>query len=406
VAISRLENGETEWSAEVLATVKEFMGIQKHPLLEHEIRTYSDRLQVWKTLIIKGRFAEAKAMQEEMSIILDLPFEHDLYLLYLVSEALLLGMEYNIPAAEEKLSFVEGLLEDANHDILDLYHLNKGFLCAYAGDLISSLKHSYKAVSHAEKAGKDANVSALINISHTYIFLGKPLQAIRYAERAKAHVRSDITMMTSAVIENNLGTCYSHVGEYRKASESLELSIAQSKSVNANDLTGEVLTNKARLKLMMRMYEECINLCDQALIYLENEHKGLYVGTLLTKADCLCEMKRYDECRELLVCARAMIEEGNSDVLMEATNDDERIITINAISHLMTLDNSDSVSYIQDVAIPHFRAGGLSKFGALHYCDQLEAHFIKKRAKTKANAIAAISRDIYKEIYHGEIEFD
>ncbi|MCL2360542.1 MAG: helix-turn-helix domain-containing protein, partial [Defluviitaleaceae bacterium] len=78
VAISRLENGETEWSAEVLATVKEFMGIQKHPLLEHEIRVYSDCLQVWKTLIIRGRFAEAKAMQEEMAIILDLPFEHDL----------------------------------------------------------------------------------------------------------------------------------------------------------------------------------------------------------------------------------------------------------------------------------------------------------------------------------------
>jgi len=404
-SISRFERGDIEFSAETLTAMRRFLGIEKAPLMEHELDAYKNRIHVWKQYIIEGRFAEAKAMQEEMSEILDLSFEHDLYLLYLVSEALLFGMEYNIPVAEEKLSFVEGLLENASDEVVNLYHLNKGFLCAYAGDLISCLKHSLIAVDHAE-ANKGAAGSALMNIGQAYMFLGKPHQAIRYVERSKASHTGNITMDTSAIMWNALGKCYLLVGEHRNAEEALKLALAKSKSVNARDLTGEILSNMAQLKLKIGMHEECMNLCDQAQAYLENEHMGMYLDTLTIKANCLCEMKRYDECRELLTLIRAMIREGNTDVMMADMSDDDRTIKLNAISHLMSLDESDSANYIQDIVIPHFRAGGMIKFDALYYCRKLEAHYTKKRAKTKANAIAAISRDIYHEIFLTEVVFD
>jgi len=80
--VSRIERGETSVSAENMAKIRKALGIEKVPLLEHELQLYKDRLWVWNDLLEADRVADARAMQEEMAVLLDVPFEHDLYTLY------------------------------------------------------------------------------------------------------------------------------------------------------------------------------------------------------------------------------------------------------------------------------------------------------------------------------------
>ena len=70
-SISRFERGDIEFSTETLIAMRKFLGIEKAPLMEHELDTYKNRIRVWMEYIITGRFADAKALQEEMSKILD-----------------------------------------------------------------------------------------------------------------------------------------------------------------------------------------------------------------------------------------------------------------------------------------------------------------------------------------------
>ncbi|MCL2526873.1 MAG: helix-turn-helix transcriptional regulator [Defluviitaleaceae bacterium] len=403
MTVSRLERGEVECSAQNLAIIRKFLDIEKAPLLEHELALYRDRMQVWIELLRTARVAEARAMQEEMSVILDIPFEGGLYLLYLVTEALLLSMEYNVPATEEKLNVLEGLLDNASDEILNLYHLNKGFHNAVAGDYKNALKHSFKAVEYAEACNRSDDI-ALYNIGQFYIALGKPYSAIIYFERAKAAFKGDLTNQRMSRLVQALAMCYLLIGETQKANKLADLSLAQARSLNAKTRIAHALGIKGSVKYKMKMYEECIAIYDQALEYYKPLREA-YVSVLVGKAKCLFMMKNYSEFKNVLRHGESVLYGGNPDAVTTVLDNDIAVL-LNATSHLMTLDNVDSINYIQDVAIPHLRAGGLSKFEALFYCNHLETHYTKKRAKTKANAIAAISRDIYREIYEGEIEFD
>jgi len=404
-SISRFERNELEFGADMIIAIKKFLDIEKAPLFAHELTLYRDRIWVWNELLDTGRMDEARAMQEEMAIILNLPFEHDLYLLYLVTEAMLLSKEYNIPATEEKLKIVEGLLDNASDGALNLYHRNKGFICLVAGDMKSGIKHSIKAVEHAE-ADKKTDTSALNNIGQAYIVLGKPYHAIIYIERARAQFTGDLTHKRPGHMTQALAMCYTLVGEYRKAEKLVELSLMQAKSTNASSQIAQALTIMASLKLKSKKYDECLVLCDEGLPYY-NGDKEMYVSLLTTKAECLLRMKKYKECQEILNHGRAVLQEGEKKMGKTTTNSDILEIAFSTFEHQMTLDNDESVNYIQNVAIPHFiKAGGKTKLTAIGLCHILESHFIKKRAKTKANAIAVISRDIYKEMFMVEEEYD
>jgi len=118
-------------------------------------------------------------------------------------------------------------------------------------------------------------------------------------------------------------------------------------------------------------------------------------------------MKDFDKCREVIEYTKTIWQEAEQNSRSTIARSNNAVAyMLEAVGHLMSLDNSDSVDYIQDVAIPFLRSGGISKFDAITLCEHLEAYYTKKRAKTKAQAIAAIIRDIYKEIFTVQVEFD
>ena len=69
---------------------------------------------------------------------------------------------------------------------------------------------------------------------------------------------------------------------------------------------------------------------------------------------------------------------------------------------MTTISNKQSSDYLEETAIPYFRAqGGFRNYTTLEWCNALEAAYKKRGLTKKANAIAAITRDIYREMVLG-----
>jgi len=63
----------------------------------------------------------------------------------------------------------------------------------------------------------------------------------------------------------------------------------------------------------------------------------------------------------------------------------------------MSLSSDKSIDYLENIAIPCLR-GTSQNHLALQICDTLEEHFRKKEVKYKTLAMAALGRDIYRDM--------
>ncbi|MCL2362993.1 MAG: helix-turn-helix transcriptional regulator [Defluviitaleaceae bacterium] len=404
--VYRFENGQVECSTKMLTKIKKFLEIENAPLLEHELETYRDRIWIWNDLITAGRDAEAKVMQHELSPILDLPFENDLFLLFSLAEVRLLTRELKITEAEKRLNELEALLVDANDEVRYFYHRNKGSMHIQRGDFMNALRHYLQMLDTASDEVKpDAAVFANIGVS--YMGIGKPYHAIENLLHARQKCSDDRVHIVRASTNSMLAMAYAVIGEYKKAQKLFDESLLQAKNANDEAVIGLTLSNMSVLYYKMGNYEKSVELCDQALEYFQGKSphlktsaitiggdKTLHKMLLLNKGSGLIKMKDDTKCQEVLEHGLALSE-----------GDEKYTIGFTALRHFMTLDDSNSVSYLENVAIPYFRAGGgFDKYVTLDICGELESYYKKKRARTRASVFVEIARDIYKEMFIGEIE--
>jgi len=80
------------------------LDIQHAPLLENELTVYKRRLWVWRVRLQTNQPDKAIAMEEELSVIQDLPFERDLSIMYQMIQSTRLLGEGNIIAAKEMIN--------------------------------------------------------------------------------------------------------------------------------------------------------------------------------------------------------------------------------------------------------------------------------------------------------------
>ena len=406
--IHRFENGLVECDAKTLASIRRFLEIENAPLLEHELKLYKDRIWMWDDLMNADRTADARAMQVEMSTILDLPFEHNLSLLYLNAEARLLIKESNFSAAEEKLNEIEPMLNNASDECMHLFHRNKGFIYAFFGDYKKGLKHYLLTLEYTTNNAKP-NTAIFTNMGVAYLGIGKPYHAIEFFMRAKNEYTGDRAHVIGPLANSMLATAYLIIGEYTKAKKIFEDSLIQARNVNNGPLITLTLTNMSLLKIKMGNYTESIELCDQALKYcpdkntlssmiISGERQGLDIicMILFNKGLALLKMKEFAQCQEV-------VERG----LALAKGNEKFTTSFTALGHLTSLNNSSSIDYLENVAIPYFRVGsGNDKLLAVDICKELEAFYIKRRSRTKASTFVAIVRDMYEEMFIGEVDVD
>jgi len=400
----RLEHGQVECSHETLTAIKKFLEIENAPLLEHEVALYTSRLWACHRMISNTMLLnEAKTMLSELSPILDLPFENDLYLLYLLIEvSIIMLAELNFPAAAEKISKIEPLMDGASDEAFYMFHRSKGYLIMLNGDYRGALKH-YLQITDIVSDHVKPDMVLFSNIGMAYIGIGKPYHAIVNLERAR-HEYGRANKL-GAHVGITLALAYTIVGELYKAKKLFDASLINARTENNNTTICINLTYMSLLSMKKGNYEECISLCDQVLAQCQEDSaqtvaaaigqkNTIQCTAIFNKCNCFFKMKDYAKCQELIANGRLL-----------ANGDKKFTIGFNALECLVNIDDADSVKYLEDVAIPHYKAGdGSDKVMALELCKEMEAHYKKKKAKTKASAFTAIARDIYEDMFLGEIE--
>ena len=402
--LHRLEHGQVECNNETLAAIKKFLEIENAPLLEHEVTLYTSRLLACYDMIGNAKLLnEAKTILSELSHILSLPFENDLYLLYLLIEVSIILVEANFPAAAEKISKIEPLMDNACEEAFYMFHRTKGYLNMINGDYKGALKH-YLQITDIESDHIKPDMVLFSNIGMAYIGIGKPYHAIINLERARNEYRR--TNKTSAHVGITLALAYTIVGELYKAKKIFDASLINARTANDIMTICINLTYMSLLSMKKGNYEECISLCDQVLAYCQEDSAhsvGVAIGqkniiqctAIFNKCNSFYKMKDYAKCQELIADGRLL-----------ANSDKKFTVGFNALECLINIDNASSIKYLEEVAIPHYKAGdGSDKIMALELCKEMEAHYKKKKAKTKAAAYTTIARDIYEDMFLGEISF-
>ena len=175
-----------------------------------------------------------------------------------------------------------------------------------------------------------------------------------------------------------------------------ESCVAQARSFQTDfneRLLGKLMSNLSYISYKTGNHGEFTRLIEEALTFFQN-YESLYVGALVTKAYGLLAFKDYSGCEEVLKQGKDL-SKGNEGFTIE----------FEAIGHLMSLKDKDSINYLENIAIPYCTSqGGEHIPTALGICDTLESYYRKRGAINKANAIAAISRDIYKDMIMGPRE--
>ena len=395
--ISRLEHGDAECNSDMLSAIRKFLGIGDAPLLEDELRLYRDCIIVCHDLLCNGRLDEAKVILDELAVIVHLPFECSMYVMYLMSEAKWhirvgsLGNQCkNIPKAEKLLAKAEAVLDSISNEALYMYHYLKGYVYLMYNDNAKALMHFMKARDMECELQRDFDFYRIVGT--VYYNAGKLSRALLYYELAKSNYQGGNTDLRWSRLNLMLGVCYLCMGDYRRARKLLDANVTQSKSINDEHGTASALIQLGIICQRTKEYKESMTFFDQAMFL---EFPPSQVSCLSLKADSLRCMKEFDKAHEVLEQGRAI-----------AKGDEKLTIELDTIGHLMSLDNMDSVSYIEEVAIPNYRAGTINDQSyAIQLCNELEIYHKKKRTKTKAWAVAALTRDIYEEMIVGDVEY-
>ena len=391
--VSRMERGETSVSAENMAKIRKALDIEDAPLLENELEPYTSRIWVWYDMISADRLVEAKAMQGEMQVITHLPYEHNLIGIYMMTEARLLAKSGNPTGMEERLNQVEQYLNNASKELLHIYHRNMGyFLTATVASKSKpkeALKHNLKALEYENDHIK-ADAQIYLNIGAGYYLVCDPVQSIIYLERAQRIMEPGRLNLASAYIYGKLASTYTDMGKFATARRLLGTCIAVGKSLNADFILSYALKIMAKISIREEKHDEALEYILQAEKHTK-DHPYMLTVVLIDKADILYKLKRTDESKALMTQIKA---QGN----------EEYNYAIDIQEHRHNINNSDSAKYLETVIIPTLIAekNGESMFRALDICKELEAHYLKKNAKTKAMAIAVVARDIYAELFTGE----
>ena len=406
--IHRLEQGHAECDADMLATIKKFLEIEDAPLLEHETSVYKHRLHDWGNMITGNRIADANKMQDKLSVILDLPYEHGLCMMFLMWKAQLLTAEHKLLQAEEVMLSADPYMANACDESMCVYYYNMGAIAVYKGDKKNALKHYLRSLDITTDPNSQSVTKALSRIGILYLEMGKPVQAMLYLERAYRKSDNHTTLLKSQVC-TMLATTYLCLGQYSKAKELFDVSLVQTESTNNKTAIALAMSNNSLYNIKVGNYEVGLQLSNQAIksiqeidkdnkdITISNQGLGanpMYMLALYNKGLALLKMKEFEQCQEVIEKGQALSEDNEKIAIM-----------FNTLGHLITINESASQEYVENVTIPYFTdSDGLERFFALDMCKELEAYYKKKRAKTKANAIATVAKDIYEGMFTGELD--
>ena len=393
--ISRVENGDEEYSQEELKAIKEHFEITEMPLTELECAAFKERLYIWRSLIRDYRISEAKELHKKMSPIINLePCDPDLSMLYRLFEALLLLAENKLDAAEEKLNYFQSVLDKLNSELAYHFYHRMGSLHLFRKDYEGALKFyklAYEIDSLKDISPED-NERLCCNIAICYTNLELPNRSIMFLSKINRVNIEKRATIANINLDIALARSYTAIGEFEEAENILNKCLVQAKGIDDNFCIVVTLFYLGLLYRRSESWEKSIEYFDQTLNIIETS-SAYYPWSFYYKIRCLIGAREFSEAEKELGQAKDLY-----------STDDVHLILFNSLDHFLTISkrmtiyNEESVKYIETVTIPHLIKIRVS-LEAINYYELLEQHYIKTRKNVKSLLMRKAICDIYERIF-------
>ncbi|MCL2855640.1 MAG: helix-turn-helix transcriptional regulator [Defluviitaleaceae bacterium] len=384
--ISDIENGKKHYSAHQIAALKKLMGVEGAPLTDDELAAFKKRLHVWRNYIKESRIEEGRKVQDELSIIADLPFEKDLRIIYEIFRAKQAMEEKDITLARELLEAVENIAKGAGCEAQ--YHLRYtvGSLNAFEGRYNEALKSYLEALS-LQVDGLENEPLLYYNLAICYSRLGRYVLSINTILRIYNEFDNGMTSVIGMHLDGALSANYIRLKQNEAALSVLEKALDRARNLGYKNNIAIALHNFGISYFQMGNPEKALTYFEQSITAFGESSDKL--ESIYCKIRCLAAMKKGSRYKPLLIQAKALSE-----------GDEHYTLLFNSLSHLLNLKEERSIAYIENITIPYL-IGKYDYFRVLYYCDALIAAHTKNEARVKALEVKSLRADIVDEITFG-----
>lgn len=392
VAISRIESKKEEnknhkYKKDQVKIILKELGLEGAPIFEGEDVVYKNRLYTWLDAMINERNEEAEQFQKDLSVIMYLPFEPELMLMYEIFDIKLIMLS-NAALAEEMLKLLEKQkrLDDASNE--NLYHFNftAGVISFYKKKFKEALRYYLKAEGlEVDDLNKSKGLN--LNISYCYSELGMHVYAIASLERMHFLFDGEVVNLQWLKFLNALAVCHMSIGDTGKAKQLLDKAFIDAKSISNERYINIILHNLGCVSIKTKEYDKALEYFEDAFNFFK-EGDDYYLENLYYKARCLVALKS-SQAKEVISCAKSALKDN-----------EEYKLLFESLEHLLTLKDEQSRQFIQRETIPHLR-DSFKYFKALDYCDTLKASFGKRESGAKIFKVDSIALEISRKMMKG-----
>lgn len=386
--ISRIERGLADCSPEMLAAIKATLGIEGAPFTDAEKTTFRQRFYVWGELLGDRRMDDARDLGQELSVILKLPFEQDLVMLYRLYEISQMLSHGQNDDASRKLDKLVDQQDQMSGEHMYRYLRNRAGL-DYGKDNHQALKFNLQALEFQSHSLVNP-ASLYYNIAGCYFMLNHPVQSLIYLEKAgRLHNPTQLDVL-GVFIDHVFAGNYLKMGELNLAKERLDRALIKAEAI------GRKLGRKKYIGMILHLlgvYHQKLNDHAEALNHFNRAAQYFWEGgsdhldNLCSQIRCLITLKRQAEAKDLL-----------KNATEHAKNSEIHAVIFGALEYALTLRNPQSVQHLEGHAIPYLIQKN-EFFHALDFCHDLECYHKKQGNAKKSLETAAIVRDIYAKIF-------
>jgi len=395
LTVSNVETGKSKYSHDCIRLAKVYLDIVDMPLTEDECVVSNARLNLIRDYVRDDRLKDARVICDEMAKIVNLePVDKYLPMLYRLYEVVLLLAERNLDTAEEKLTYLQGRLDEMNDKHRYYFYRSLGELNNYRvnyEDALGFYKQAIEISTNVADFSPSENARLHFCIAYSYSCLEFPYRAILYIEKNRELLNMRQTEKISIMSGIVLALNYIKIETLDEAERLLKSCLTRSKSIKDNTYTLMTLHYYGFMYMKHENWKMAEDYLDQALQYCDKDSPH-YLPVLQRKILCLVKSRNFPKARNILMETSPYHHACEIfSINFEAL---KHYITI---SSRMSLPNHESIKYIESTAIPHF-IKACDYFLAMEYYNLLESYYQDKNTQKLHLASVAI-RKIYERCF-------
>jgi len=383
---SRIENNIDTCHPGILADVRRILKIEGMPLFDNERESFETRMHAWRDLINEDKTEEADALQEELSAITRLPFEHDYIALFNLFKVMqLLGTDKK--AVQELISDVKSYLENASDKVLYCYYYLIGSINYQETKYEAAFSYYLKAYKLKHRWYTD-HYWLYFYLASAANKIGWLIHSIKYAQEARAKYKSSKFSKFNWFINNLLALNYIGLSFFDKAKERLNGCFTEAKRENNNEYIGYAYVNYSYLYCRQKDWHTAISYSNMALKIVTQGTQD-HFEAIYQRARALVGLGDRSECQRLLNDAKKL-----------AKDDECYSVQFRALECLLTLRDDSSIDYLVETAIPYFIKSFPDAATILDFCELLMEEFNRPHTshQKKAHYISAVMNEVYKNM--------